>query len=284
MAVINSKKTLSLVLLAVLTSSACEKEVAVGDRLTDEERAYLRARAAAKCIAASESNFENFVEDSNAYMLSYHRDQTWKYEYKLNNTTQETSYIYVWKVNPPHVYFRLKVTEAGVTTNKFIKLDTTGNEEMAENIQKLKCDKTLTVSDSASAMTATKKEDRTREDSETWVELDYDYRLRSTLPVYFSALNFMRTKRSYDNNLVLTQTNTYDYVITDVADTAQPSSYTDSTIVNRQYCVVEYLAPTPPATLNVFAVPFQLECTSSDTIGPDANGDTTEDFDPATEL
>ena len=281
MAVINSKKTLLVVLISVFAFSACEKEVSVGDRLSQGEREYLRRRATEKCIAASDSNFENFVEDSNAYMLGYHRNQTWKYEYKLNSTTQETSYIYVWKVDPPYVYFRLKIIEAGITTNKFIKLDTTGNEEMAENVQKLKCDKTLTVSDSATSMTATKKESRTREDSETWVELDYDYRLLSTLPVYFSALNYKRTKRSYNNDLVLNQTNNYDYVLTDAADTAQPASYSDSTIINKQYCVVKYTTIVP---LNVFAFPFQLECTNSDTAGPDANGDTAIDFDPSIEL
>lgn len=281
-------KYLSLLLLpALLLTSSCEKTVQAGAGLTDEERAYLRERAETKCKEDTASAFKNFYEASNDFMLDYLRNRTWKYEYKKDNNVIETSYFYVWKVNAPDIYFRLKVLESGTTTNYYVKIDTTENQEMIQNLQRLKCKKTNEVTVGSTAMTVKIEEARTPEDADTESEITTDYRVATKYPAFFSALDKKKTKKIFKEDTdTVTKTEVYDYVLTDVTSVVQPLTYNDATIVNIKYCVVKNSAPIAPDTFNTYAFPFDFKttCVSSDTNGPDANGDAVEDFDPATEL
>jgi hypothetical protein len=281
-------KYLSLIMLPVLLLTAsCEETVQAGKGLTDEERAYLRERAEIKCKADTDAVFESFFEASNDNMLEYTKNKTWKYEYKKDSNVIETSYFYVWKVTAPAVYLRLKLLENGVTTNYFIKVETTENEEMMKNIQRLKCKKTYDVTTGAASMTLKIEEDRVPEDADTESEVTTDYRFSSSYPAYFASLNRKRTKKIFpeDSDTVKT-TETYDYILTAIADVTQPLAYNDATIINRKYCVIKNSAPVAPDTFNTYAFPFDFKttCVDSDTNGPDGNGDAVEDFDPITEL
>lgn len=276
MAVINSKKSLSLILLSLLAFAGCEESVEKGKSLTDQERAYLRERAALKCISDSDREIERFYKNSNDRMLDYERQDTWEFKYSKGDTEVDTSHVYVWKVSPPNVYFRMRMEEGGTITNRFLKLDTTVNEEMLINIQKKICSKNLDSNFNSSKMTINIEDPRINEDSETESQSEIDYRLESQYPVYFGVMNRKKTKRFYKktNRDTVTKTETFDYTFKRIADVAQPASYNNNTITNREYCVVKFTAATP---VNTYDFPFALECTSSDTAGPTG-------FDPANEL
>lgn len=182
---------------------------------------------------------------------------------------------------------RLKLLESGITTNYFIKVDTTENEEMMKNIQRLKCNKTYEVTTGSSSMNLKIEEGRIPEDADNESELTTDYRFSTSYPAYFASLNKKRTKKIFpeDSDTVKT-TEIYDYILTAISDVTQPDAYNDATITNRKYCVVKNTAPVAPDTFNTYAFPFDFKstCVDSDTNGPDANGDAIEDFDPITEL
>lgn len=266
---------------------ACNENVAQGDKLTAAERLFLRQRAAAKCVAASDDRYREIENAMNSNMLNFVRDQTFKYEYKKDTTVIETSYLYVWKVSPPNVYFRLSITEAGVTSNKFIKLDTSSNVDMLRSIQVLECAKVaLTTVSGSSSKTVNIDTARVRVDTETLTETETDYRFVSTYPPFFGNLNRLMTKRTYDNKEVVTKTEKFDYVISANAATVQPLTYSDATIINKSYCIAKFTAPVAPSTYDTYAFPFELDCATSDVdpAKPDANADGISDFNPVTEL
>ena len=122
------------------------------------------------------------------------------------------------------------------------------------------------------------------EDATTLVKYEKDYRLVTSYPAYFGSVNRKITKKSYNTDEVLQKTEVYDYVFSSSSDTTQPDNYNDASIINAEYCVVTNTTAVLPDTLDNYTFPFTLTCTSSDTNGPDGNGDSVEDFDPITEL
>lgn len=283
-AVINSKTKISSAVLFISLGmlSACNENIAQGDKLSPAERAYLRTLAAAKCVADSDSVYKSLENASNNNMLNMERNQTWKYEYKKDGAVIETSYLYVWKVAPPIVYFRLNLTEAGITSNKFFKVDTSANVDMWRTIQTKSCDKTFTATGSGSK-TVNIDIPKTRIDTETQTDGENDYRLLPTYPAYFGNLNRLYTKRTLNNKDVVTKTEKFDYVISTNAATVQPLTYNDATITNRSYCMARFTAPVAPSTYDTYAFPFDLDCatTDADATKPDANGDALSDFSVA---
>lgn len=281
--VINSKIFL-IPIISLLFFSSCQEELQKGSELSASELAYIRARAAAKCVSDSNADFSDFEDSSSSAMLGSDRENTWKLEYKKDSTLIETSYIYVWKVNSPYVYYRIKLSESGVVKNQFLKVDTTTNTEMMRNLQEQDCAKTLDVSVGPSSMVVNVDTDLTTEDASTLVKYEKDYRLVTSYPAYFGSLNRKITKKSYNTSEVLQKTEVYDYVFSSTSDTTQPDTYNDASIVNAEYCVITNTTAVLPDTLDNYIFPFTLTCTTSDTNGPDGNGDAVEDFDPATEL
>ncbi len=280
---INSRHHLSSFLLLSLAWS-CQENVAVGDKLSQAERDYLGEIGVRRCVSQSDKTFETFEETSNEKMLDLEAGKAWRYDYKKDSTVVETSYIYVWKVDPPNVYFRVRLNNAGTVSNQFWKFDTSTNIDMLRNLQEKLCAKTLTLTVGTSAMTAVIETDRTREDSDFLVETTTDYRLSSNFPVYFADLNFKRKKSFYDNDGKFKKSETYDYSLTAISDVTQPTSYTDAAIVNRSYCVPSFTTATGSDTRDNYAFPFTEKCETADLGTVDANADSSPDFDPKNEL
>jgi hypothetical protein len=271
-------------MFSLFLALSCEEKVGMGDKLSQADRDYLAQIGSRRCISESDRTFETFEETSNEKILAFVAGKAWRYEYKKDSTVVETSYIYVWKVDPPNVYFRVRLNNAGTVSNQFWKFDTSGNVDMIRNIQEKNCAKSLKVTVGTSAMTAVVETDRTREDSDTLVETSTDFRFSSSFPVYFADLNLMRKKSFYDNDGKFKKTETYDYTLTAISDVTQPSVYTDASIVNRSYCVPRYTTATGADTRDNYAFPFEENCGTSDVGTVDANADATPDFDPANEL
>jgi hypothetical protein len=292
-AVINFKLYSSLSILGILLLSSCEEQVAMGDKLTSAERDYIRSREFAKCVSQSDDTFEEFENSSNEKMVAFETGKTWKLVYSKDNTEIETSYIYVWKVDGNNVYLRYMVTEEGVLKNKFIKIDTSSNIDMLRNIQEKYCNKFFDgFSYSASTMTVTITDDsRVFESTDNYVENSYEYKFSANDPVFFSALNRLKTKKTFKttSDTIATKTEKYNYAVTALSTvTEQPLAYDDSTITNRYYCGIEYTNPVSPDTRNDYAFPYTFKCSSTsanqDTTTLDITGDGTADFDPASEL
>jgi hypothetical protein len=281
--VINSK-LFSVSILSLFFLISCQEELQKGSDLSASELAYIRARAAAKCVSESNTDFSDFEDSSNSTMLGSDRNTTWMFEYKKDSTVIETSYIFVWKVSSPYVYYRIKLNESGVVKNQFLKVDTTTNNEMMRNLQEQDCAKTLDVSVGPSSMTVNIDTALATEDATTLVKYEKDYRLVTSYPAYFGSVNRKITKKSYNTDEVLQKTEVYDYVFSSSSDTTQPDNYNDASIINAEYCVVTNTTAVLPDTLDNYTFPFTLTCTTSDTNGPDGNGDSVEDFDPITEL
>jgi len=246
-----------------LLSGACEKQIQKGDELTQQERDYLRQRAAQKCIEQTNDTYKTYERATNDTMLGFERNQTWKIEYKKDNVVVETSYLYVWKVSPPDVYFRLRQTENGTTTNKFYKFNTLSNMDMVRNLQKKRCAKSMDISDSGSSINVRIEDPRVRIDDETLNEGEMDYRLTTAYPPFFGNLNRKKTLRTLDNDEKVTKTETFEYVFSTNAVTTQPISYTD--VANRTFCVPTFTSPIPPETLNVYDFPFKESCSLTGT-------------------
>ncbi len=291
--VINSKVVLiyTLTFLSLLTS--CEERLQKGESLTQAELDYLRAREAAKCISESDASFESFEETTNDRLASYSLGKTWSMVYSKDGTEVETSYLYVWRVDGSILYLRYKVMEEGTLKNKFIKIDTGDNTDMLRNLQEKYCARSFdSFGLGSSALTIVdNKNSRVFESTDNYVENDYEYKFTSSDPVYFGAINYIRTKNTFKNTTDTTATKTekYSYIVTDIGSTTtQPTSYTDSSITNRFYCGVTYSTPVSPDTRNDYAFPFTLKCSSTsanqDSATLDINGDGIVDFAPAAEL
>lgn len=279
--VINSKLFL-VSLTSLLFLASCEERISQGDRLTVAELEYLRNRAALQCVSASNKTYENIEKSSNDNMLSYDPGNTWKYEYKIDNTVigAKTSNIYIWKVSPPTVYFRIRSSDEGTIKNRFIKIDTLMNIDMFRNLQSKSCNKKLTVTGSSPLIVTTELLNQ-REDADTVSDSTTSYTVSALYPAYFGAINYKTTKKTYNNDDVLQKTEVFEYVFTRTSDTAQPASYTDPSITNPEFCVPKFIDSVAPAR-DDYAFPFTLECTTSGTV--DGNGDGTPEFDPAAEL
>lgn len=286
MAVINSKLLSSLFLLGLLSFTACEESVQSGDELTQGERDYIRRRAAEKCISSSNDDIEDFYKNSNNKMLDFQRNDTWELKYSKGDTEIDTSYLYVWKVEPPIVYFRFRLEDGSSFKNQYIKFDTTANEEMVKNLQDQGCtetDERLSYTLGSGRITVKRELPRVTEDSETESETDLSYTFESGYPAFIGVYNRSETKRFYDkdDDDTVTKTDKFTYAIKRISDVEQPATFDNADVANREYCVVKYTNASP---LNTYAFPFELTCVTSTTNGPDGNGDSTEDFDPATEL
>lgn len=267
---------------------ACQEKEGVWDELTAAERLALQNRANAKCLAGAANDILDITSTSNTELIRLSRLDTWKLEYSKGDVLIETSNIYVWKISGSTVYFLVKIIEGGSPSNIFVKFTSTTNSEIFEDLRQKKCiTEDITLSVSRTLLTAKVEEARTTVDTDTYSKTVATHTYQDEFPAFFGFLNKKRVKTLYnDETNAVKSSETYKYVITRITDIVSlDADFTDDTIYpNKTYCVVNYTSGTP----NVYPLPnasdYGLECTTSSTIGPDPDGDTIENFDPATEL
>lgn len=258
----------------MLLSVSCKEEtIRAFNELTPGEQEAIRQRRELKCLEDSKRDYEDFAALSNEKMVDMLRHQSWKYEYKKDNTVIETSYISVWNVTGSVAYFLLTLTEGGSTTNRFLKINTTTNSELIADLRVKKCAKTLTVSDGTTSASAKIEEAQGSDDSETYYKPIVTYTFDFNLPGYFGVRKLKREKKIYkESDDTLSKTEVYEYVMT--GRTSPPNlSYPYTNYANRSYCTIKSNGGTP----NTFNFPYELDCKTDSTIDP-------AQFDPATEL
>jgi hypothetical protein len=245
------------------------------NELSPGEQTAINLARYTKCMDDSTRNYNDFLATSGTDLVDYDRDQAWKYEYKKDDTIVETSSVSVWRVNGTVAYFRYSLSEGGVTKNKFVKITTTINGEMINDLKDQKCAKRnkITITDSASSATAKLVEVAGADDADTNFTVNVTHTFDYTQPAYFGALKLKRTKKTYNNDTdALTKTENFEYILSAISNpAAQNTSYTYYS--NREYCT-----PKPTTTgPNTYNFPFELDCKTDSNIDPAA-------FNPATEL
>lgn len=279
---------LTFIFLSIIS---CRKEEEIWDELTDGERTELQNRSNTKCLSQAEDDVLDLTSTSNTELLRLSRLDSWKLEYFKGTTPTdiiETSKIYVWKISGSTVYFLLKLTENGSPVNKFVKFTSTTNSEMFEDLRQRKCiTQDITLSVSQTLLSAGVSEAAVTEDTDTYSKTVATHSYPDELPAFFGFFNKKRVKTLYnDETDAVKSSETSNWVITRIEDVSSlPTDFTNNTdYPNKTYCVVDYTAGTP----NVYPIPnasgYGLECGTSATDGPDPDGDTVENFDPATEL
>lgn len=234
------------------------------NELTQAERDAINSARYTKCMGESARNYEDFTETSNQKLVDLDRDQSWKYEYKRDDTVIiPNDSVSVWKVNGTTVYFRLKVSEGAVTKNKFLKLTTTTNTEMIADLKEQKCIKRseIVVTDTASSATAKTKEQTGNDDADTNYTINSTYSLDFNHPAFFSKYRVSQVKKTYNNDTdALTKTENHTYSLTVISNpAAQNDDYT--TYSEREYCAV---VPTTTGP-NTYNVPFVIDCKTDST-------------------
>ncbi len=253
------------------TLLSCGETEQIGNKLEADELAYLRARAAAKCISESNPEFRDIIEESNSNLVDYVRadastGDAWKYIYKKSTSTtaDATHYVYVWRQTTSYTIFRIVLDNAGSTQNIFLKYDSTINNDMFRTIQEDICAKTFTSGSTNSSSGTIKIDDPAFTVTGTGTSAKYKffrtYSLSSAFPAFFTSLRLARIKKIYNDDDAQTSSETYNYTIEALGSPEQPDVYTDATIQsnNPTYCLATSAAPTGTNTYRDYTFPINV--------------------------
>jgi hypothetical protein len=262
-----------LALITVLILAGCRKEEGIWGKLTDDERQYLRDQTRIRCEADAAGNFEDLAANSNTKLIDYERGQYWKVTLSSSSTTRN---LRVWKVDGNNVYFLYY--DPAVSSNLFIKVNTTVNSEMFEDIRKKKCkfDSGFTITQSSSSFTVKRLDVESTEDS-TRYRTDFSHTGSSTTPAFFAYFNVAEAKEKLneDGDVVSTEnlTNKIEYVGSDTDVLyASFASYNP-----RRFCIIKYTGTAGTIGTDKFysgpTFPFNgnLICTADGADGLEAN-------------
>ncbi len=253
---------------------SCGETEQIGKKLSATELAYLRARAAAKCISENTSKMNSYISENNrSFIEDLERGDTWPLTYNDNGTSRNFN-IYVWKVDDTAgiIYLRVFIDDRS-DSNIYLKLSTTQNTTILNNLLVHKCAKDYdSVSIGGTSVTATIDNDRAVATSSTQTEDDFSYRFSGAFPAYMSFYNNTLTSKTYDNDDTLTKTETFTYTIGARTTVALTASYKDASLDNVEYCI-----PVVNATTTTYDLPYEVSCTTDDTAGPAG-------FDPQVDL
>ncbi len=282
---------------------ACGKTEEIGNKLSADEIAYLRARALRKCRADTNDDYVDFISASNSAMNDLERDEDqWTIKSSASTTTHD---IYVWKQTSTAVYFRIVIKEtSGANTNVYLKWSKTANNDLMRSAQEDECLKDIYVGSSSSSGSVTLK----WEDKTFGVEGDNKFKNTRTfsyssgLPAVFGLLKYSITKNFYDEDGDSVSTpaaikETYSITNTSIIAQDDSDDYTNDTYYpNRVYCLVTSADKTGDNTYRKYTSTFtdiveagnngaNLTCqNTSDTLDVTVGTVNPETFDPDGEL
>jgi hypothetical protein len=261
--------SLTLGFLAILAS--CVTQEQRYDSLSPDEQEYIRQRASILCQQNSAQRYEEYKRISDEQFSagdsnSFYRNKNWEVQFKSGTNVTETWNINVWKVATNTVFFILTEDFRGAIKYKFIKVDSTTNQEMISDLLLKKCTKALTITDSSTSAVVSR---------ESVVDVDgntrHRFRTTNTFPfsqlAYFGLLNETRTKEVLDrtNRDRVTSTEQFSTTISRKTDVAPAySTYTSYPPASTQFCTLKVTAGTP----NSYTFPYEQVCSASDVAGP----------------
>ncbi len=261
----------------IATLLSCGETEQIGNKLEADELAYLLARAAAKCLSDNRSAMTNYIaENKRTLMEELVRGDSWALTFNDDGATRNYN-IYVWKVDTvlEIIYLRIFIDQLS-DSNIYLKLSMAQNSTILTDLLAHKCAKDYdSVNIGGSSVTATIDNDRAVATPTTQREDDYSYRFTSVLPAYMSFYNNTLTSKTYNNDDVLTNTDTFTYTLGAKSTVVLTASYEDVSLANIQYCI-PVVNTTPPAN-TTYNLPYEVSCTTDDTAGPAG-------FDPQNDL
>jgi hypothetical protein len=273
-------KIISIFILLIFGVACVQEEIPSYDDLSQDERDEIDQRSAQKCLDESASDFSEFKTDSNSNLADFTRGDYWKLEYS-NGTTTYNNYVYVWKVTASAIYFLYQQTIESTTYHKFIKMTSTFNGEMIDDLRVQKCNVSdpLSVSESASSISVSFQDVETTEGS-TDYKTTTTYSTNSNYPAFFASLNKEISKKKLNDDGDVTSTEKFSYKISYVGDDEDVLESSYANYSNMSYCVHNY----NPTALKSFDFPFELNCENDGVTNANPSTDATLDFVPSTEL
>lgn len=274
-----------LLLLLILAAVSCkEEEIPSFDDLTAGEQAALRARASQRCFSDSLKAFTGFKTDSNQKLTDYDRGDSWQINYKSGTTTSSTK-VYVWDRTATAIYFLYVYKTDLDDSYDFIKMTTTVNGQMIDDLRTKKCDQTekiRTISSPSSTITIKFSKVKTTVDDIDY-ETDTTYTGNEDLPIFFTNYAKKVVKRKYKDSGSLDSTETAEYTMAGLVDRKSDlkDAYTEYPSGSTRFCIVNYNVGTP----NTFNFPYApLNCKSAAGTNVNTGGDAAFDFTPSTDL
>ncbi len=259
------------------TLLSCGDTEQIGNKLSAEELAYLRARAAAKCLSENRSAMTNYITENNRTLMEeLERGDSWPLTYNDDGSTRNFN-IYVWKVDATNgiIYLRVFIDDRS-DANIYLKLSTAQNTTILNDLLAHKCAKDYdSVNIGGSSVTAVIDNERAVATSTTQTEDDYTYRFVSVFPAYMSFYNNTLTSKTYNNDDDLTNTDTFTYTVGAQTTVTLTASYKDASLDNIEYCIP--VVNTTPVANTTYNLPYEVSCTTDDTAGPPG-------FDPQVDL
>jgi hypothetical protein len=265
-------KGLIFVLSLAFLASCNTVENSVGE-LNATELANIAARATAKCKTDSAANFNTIRSLSDdqynpSESNKFYRGKTWTWDQKNGTVSITSETITVWKVATNIVYFIITGKDTGGSTYyRFLKVPSSINDEMIDDLLVKKCanDSLFTVSTSSSTAVV-KKQITNLVSTNVYNREDNTWNYNFNYLAYFGIFSGTKTTKSIDvdGNVVSgTTTTTLTTTLTAVADadlTANPT-YTSYSPSITQFCTLSVTAGTPPT----FTYPYTRVCNTSPT-------------------
>lgn len=255
-------------LLAVLVAFtlSCRKEEAIWDELSPADQAAISTRAYNECIADITDNFDDFKADSATIYssASWQRHDAWKHELKADgaSTAEVINNIRVWKNSGTEIYFLITQEKGSDTKVFFLRIPSTVNDSMIDNLKQQYCRKQVALS-GTSRFTVT--EDYTlsvgtgtNEYKETYT-FDFD-----KLAYMGSAWKMKRVLTKKDSNGTVTSTTTLNSTLSAVTglDDLEPlyTAYAGATFCD----ITQPAADANGITYKVpYVVPFPESCAAA---------------------
>lgn len=276
-------KILLILTVVFLSFLGCRKEEGIWDKLSQAEKDALQLRANNQCLADEEKDINDIINVSNVELSRLARNDAWKMENKQDTSILSTSKIYVWKISGNTVYFLISFADGD--NHRYVKVNTTTNSEMFDDLRRRKCFNDFTKSSlDANSVSAEIEDARVAEVDSGYSIITNTYSYTEINPAFFGLISPKKVKKTYKKDDTVSATLIYTNTITRTDDLVLGTVYNSPDYRNLTYCVPAYTNGTPNSFLKPGSANYSMNCTSDPVAGVDANGDGLIDFKPSEEL
>ncbi|MBY0518575.1 MAG: hypothetical protein K2P81_16815 [Bacteriovoracaceae bacterium] len=250
---------------------ACNEKEGVWDTLSSADRIAISLRAYNECKTDVEARFNSFKDGSYGVYSSsnWQRHKAWKHELKASGSTtaEVTNNIRVWKNSGTEIYFLITQDIGSSTKIFFLRIPSTVNDSMIDNLKEQYCRKQVALSGTSSPMSVVE------EYSQTVGTGTYEYKETYTfdfdkLAFTGSAWKFNRVLKKKDSSGTVTSTTTLNSTLTYITGLADLEAvYT--AYGSATFCDVTLPTGdgnTPPIT---YKVPYTLSNLAAPTVAID---------------
>jgi hypothetical protein len=232
-------------LILILLSLACTKREGVWNELDQAERDYISNRATAKCIADIATAKADFIAESNNF-AAHARGDTFQFDYLVKGaatgaTPDISRKMVVLKATSTEMYVYLVETDNSVDTKYVIKVDTTDNTAIIDQLVTDHCAKTIKLTNTTGTTWQSFETDEASSEDDSDVDVDKEHTFKYVIsqPAFFGKFDYFFEKNSKNLDTgVVTTTNyettrsspTFSLPTKATLDAASHCTFTDSTL------------------------------------------------------